>query len=235
MSMAGSGVLLAGATGLIGSLAMPTLLQRAGREDWQIYAPARRALKASDPRLHVILTDPNSAAGLAIVEQALDAAGVRLGSFVCALGTTLRAAGSQAAFAAIDRDLVVALAAIARRLGARQALIVSSVGAAPDSSSFYLRVKGEMESAVAALGFQRVDLLQPSLLLGDRASERRSGERVAQILAPLFNPLLQGPMRRYRAIEAATVAGALVNLVQQPGTGVRRLTTAAIVAAAAGS
>lgn len=221
-------LLLAGATGLVGGLALAALLEADRRRHWQIYTPTRRALSLTHPRLHPIEVDPGTPAGQAQIERVLVAQGVRLDCFVCAIGSTLKAAGSQAAFAAIDRDLVLALAGIARRHGARQAIVVSSVGAAQSSASFYLRVKGEMEAGVEKLGFERVDFLQPGLLLGERAGVSRPGERIAQVLNPLLNPFLLGSLRRYRAIPAEKVAAALVALAGRKGSGVTRLTNAAI-------
>ncbi len=220
--MAKQALLLAGASGLVGGLALPALLQRAEPEDWQIVAPARRALASQHRRLHTVVCEPGTPKGLAAIERVVSAQGGNIGSFACTIGSTLRAAGSQEAFAAIDRDLVLALAGIARRRGARQAIVVSSVGASATSSNFYLRVKGEMEVGIEALGFERVDFLQPGLLLGDRGVEKRPGERLGQLLAPLFNPLLPGPLRRYRAIGADVVAAALVALVCRPGNGATR-------------
>lgn len=215
-------VLLLGATGLVGGLALPLLLQRAEREGFLVHAPCRRALDVTHGQLRPLVADAGSAAGLSAIEDSLQRQGRGLGSFVCAIGTTLRAAGSPQAFAAVDRDLVLAAAALAQRLGARQALLVSSVGASARSSNLYLRVKGEMEDAVVALGFERVDCLQPGLLLGARGGQARPGERVAQLLAPLFNPLLRGPLRQYGAIAASTVAAALSALTGRPGNGVHR-------------
>jgi len=217
-------VLLAGATGLIGSLTLTGLLHRAHAERFQILAPTRRPLEHSHPCLENMVVDPGSAAGQMQISQALSSKTAPLDSFICALGTTLRAAGSKQAFVAIDRDMVVALAKIARKNGARQALLVSSIGANPQSSNFYLRVKGEVEAALLAVGFERVDILQPSLLLGERAGQRRAAESIAQHMAPIYNALLAGPLRRYRAIDAKTVAAALVALCGAPESGHFRLT-----------
>lgn len=219
--MAGFGsILMAGATGLVGGLALPDLLARATGWDSLIYSVSRRPPRLAHTQLHAFVGPMDDEAFLRRVEEQIAIAPAPpLASFACALGTTMRDAGSGAAFAAIDRDLVVTLARIARTQGARQAVIVSSVGADPDSANLYLRIKGEMESAVAGLGFERVDFLHPGLLLGPRGSDRRAGERFAQKLAPLYNPLLIGRLRRYRAIHAEIVARALVALVGRPGRG----------------
>jgi len=210
-------ILFAGATGLVGSLALPLLLQRLP-SDSKVMAVGRRAPFVQDSRIVPVLGALDSADLHARLDALLAAHAPSV--FVCALGTTLKQAGSGRAFAALDRDAVVALAQRARAHGARQAIVVSSVGAHIDSASLYLRVKGEMQAAVIALGFSRVDFLQPGLLLGDRLNEQRTGERIAQALSPLYNPLLRGRLHRYRAIPAATVAAALVALLDVPGYGV---------------
>jgi uncharacterized protein YbjT (DUF2867 family) len=97
----------------------------------------------------------------------------------------------------------------ARRGGVTTFAMVSSVGASARSRSFYLRVKGETEDAVAALGFSRVVFLRPGLLVGPRP-ERRPGERLAMAVVPALSPLLLGPLRRFRALPAADVAAAMV-------------------------
>lgn len=220
--MLGSDVLFAGATGLIGSQALPGMLRRASAEAFHVHAVSRSALPLQHPQLNVIQVALGGPDALTSIRQRLDQDGVELRTFVCALGTTLRTAGSRAAFAAVDRDLVLALATLARDYGARHAIVVSSVGASARAGNFYLRVKGEMEAALAELGFERVDLLHPGLLLGDRGNERRPGERIAQVLAPIFNPLLFGPLDQFGAIEAGLVADALVALAAESSSGLTR-------------
>ena len=129
----------------------------------------------------------------------------------CALGTTIRKAGSKDAFARVDRDYVAAFAALGRAAGASHFGLVSAVGADARSGNFYLRTKGEAEAAVRACGYLRVDNARPSFLLGQRA-EARTGERVGIIAAKMVAPLLIGPLMIYHSIPAATVARALVNL-----------------------
>ena len=139
---------------------------------------------------------------------------------VSALGTTMRAAGSQAAFRAVDFDLVVDFARAARDGGARHMIVISSVGADAGSRNFYLRTKGEMERALEALEFERLDIVRPGLLRGERGGERRPGERLGIIVSPLLNLLLRGRLDRYAAINADVVATAIVSLAGQdePGT-----------------
>jgi uncharacterized protein YbjT (DUF2867 family) len=155
--------------------------------------------------------------------------------FISALGSTRRAAGSIEAFARIDRDLVMAVASAAHAAGARHAILVSSVGADPRSRSDYLRIKGELERDVAALGYRRCDFLHPGLLLGAREQpSARPAERLGQWLAPWLNPLLIGPLAGYRAIPAQTVAAAAVALVEAGGTGLYRHRFRALAALADG-
>ncbi|MBJ7501909.1 MAG: NAD-dependent dehydratase [Sphingopyxis sp.] len=139
---------------------------------------------------------------------------------ICCLGTTIRQAGSQDAFRAVDHDLVLAAARGARAGGARQMIAVSSVGAAARSGNFYLRTKGETEDDLAALGFGRLDLLRPGLLKGDRPGPQRLGEGLATIAAPLTDALLHGSFRRYRSISGDRVAAAIVALAGRAGSGV---------------
>ena len=215
-------MLFVGATGLIGSQALPSLLQQASAGGFRVHAATRRELPLQHAQLNVIQVALGRPDALISIREKLDQDGVELRTFVCALGTTLRTAGSRAAFAAVDRDLVLGLAALARDYGARHAIVVSSVGASARAGNFYLRVKGEMEAGLAESGFDRVDLLHPGLLLGDRGNERRPGERIAQALAPIFNPLLLGPLAQFGAIEAGLVADAVVALTAESASGLTR-------------
>lgn len=136
----------------------------------------------------------------------------------CALGTTIRKAGSQAEFRKVDLDYPVALAKRAHQLGAQRFLVVSSVGADASSSNFYLRTKGEMEQAVRALPFHAVHIFRPSFLVGERR-ELRLGEAVGGALAQPLRFLLLGPLRQYRPVEADTVAAAMLAAALGPATG----------------
>ena len=138
---------------------------------------------------------------------------------VSALGTTMRAAGSREAFRAVDFDLVVEFARAAREAGVRHMIAISSVGADPGSRNFYLRTKGEMEQALAALGFDRLDLVRPGLLRGPRDGERRPGERLGTMVSPAMNMVLRGRLDRFAAIDAAEVARAMAVLVGEDAPG----------------
>ncbi len=137
---------------------------------------------------------------------------------ICALGTTQKTAGSKAAFAEVDRDLVLTLAQKARHAGVRQWLQVSALGADAGSAVYYNRIKGEADAGLRALGFPRLDIIQPSLLLGER-DERRPGEKLAQHLMPLLNPVLRGPLRKMRPVPASMVAARLIALSDETDAG----------------
>lgn len=209
-------VLLSGASGLVGSEVLKRLLTLG--EPFEVVAPTRSPLAQRSARLNNPVYDSTTAERRADSGLRRILSGLKADIWICALGTTIAKAGNQASFVAVDRDLVLKFAAVSRALGARHAILVSSVGANARSGSFYLRVKAEAERGLAEQNFPRVDILRPGLLLGERG-ERRPAERWAQVLAPVFNPLLVGPLSRYRAVEAATVAEAAVALARGGGSG----------------
>jgi len=143
---------------------------------------------------------------------------------VCALGTTRAKAGSDAAFRAVDHDAVLAFARAAKTAGVTHFILVSSVGANPNASLLYPRTKGEVEAALAAMGFDRLDILQPGLLIGPR-SERRPVEHFLQAAAPLMDLALP---RDLGSLPAAAVAGAIVALTKRSEPGVFRHANRAI-------
>ena len=136
----------------------------------------------------------------------------------CALGTTIRKAGSQAAFRHVDLELPLRAATEAVKAGAEQFVVVSSVGADPASKNFYLRTKGEMERELAKLPFKAIHILRPSLLIGKRA-EFRLGEAIAMALAPALDLLTLGALRKYHSIRAETVGRAMVAAAKQGASG----------------
>lgn len=137
----------------------------------------------------------------------------------CALGTTIKSAGSQAAFRRVDFEYVRDAARLASRAGTAQFLLVSALGANPRSRIFYNRTKGEAEDAVAELPFRGVQIFRPSLLLGERR-EFRAGERVAEYSMKLFSFLLAGPLRKYRPVQARAVAVAMIKVALMSPAGV---------------
>jgi uncharacterized protein YbjT (DUF2867 family) len=136
----------------------------------------------------------------------------------CALGTTIRKAGSQRAFRQVDLDLPLRAAEQALKAGAEQFVVVSSVGADAASKNFYLQTKGEMERELARLPFSSVHVLRPSLLIGKR-TEFRLGEAIAMSIAPALDLLTLGQLRRYHSIRAEVVGKAMVGAAKQGKNG----------------
>jgi uncharacterized protein YbjT (DUF2867 family) len=199
---------IAGASGLVGSLCLKLLLEDESYD--RVVAVSRRALAVSHPKLQQEIVDFG-----ALGEHpawVCDAV-------FCALGTTIRTAGSQAAFRRVDYDFVQAFAKWTHAGGAQSFALVSSVGANAASGNFYIRTKGEAEESVKNEGFRDTHLFRPSLLMGDR-SERRFGESVAAaVMLPLQFALLGGLMR-YRPARALDVARAMVAASSSPRPGV---------------
>ncbi len=203
--------LLAGATGLV------------GRELLRLWA--------GPGTLHLLLRRPMAvpphAAAQVVDFGALPALPPAAWAF-CALGTTIRTAGSQAAFRAVDFDAVLAFARAARAAGVKRFGTVSALGANARSANFYSRVKGEAEAALRELGFETLVLARPSLLAGDRESlgqPARPGEKIALALT---RPLAGLIPAAWRPIEAATVARALLRTVAEGAPGERVLDSAAL-------
>ena len=199
---------LLGATGLVGR---HTLARLAADPRWTRVVtldrrPVARVSERHEP--HVVDLDRlDASAGLLACDD-----------LFCALGTTIRQAGSQAAFRRVDLEIPAEAARVARAAGATQMLLVSSMGADARSRIFYNRVKGEVEAAVAAAGFEAVQTVRPSLLTGDR-TEPRVGERVGEAVLGILRPLLVGPLKDLRPTAADDVAAALVALAaaRRPG------------------
>jgi uncharacterized protein YbjT (DUF2867 family) len=200
-------IALVGSTGLVGRECLKFLLGRPEfsrvvvlvRRQVQIdLSPAHR----EKVELHVVDFDRlASYAGLLAVDQIL-----------CALGTTIRKAGSQQAFRTVDFAYPAEIARLGLERGARHFLLVSAVGANARSSVFYNRVKGELENAVLALPYRAHTIVRPSLLLGER-EETRLGEKIGEKLAFLAP-------RKYKPVHARDVAWTLVNAAFVDGAGV---------------
>ena len=202
-------VLLAGSTGLVGHELLKQWL--ASPDIGTIHALARRvpasAQTASKLRWQVV-----DFTALPALPRA-DAA-------VCALGTTIKVAGSQAAFRAVDFDAVVAFARAAKTAGVKRFAVVSALGASASSPTFYNRVKAEMESELQGLGFESLVIARPSLLLGERGTLGQPARRGELIGAAITRPLGWLIPKAWRPIAATTVASAIRVALQQgrPGT-----------------
>jgi uncharacterized protein YbjT (DUF2867 family) len=189
--------LVVGATGLVGSHCLRTLLDRGIYE--RVVAFTRRPLGQQYPRLVETIVD---------FDKLEELEPFPIADVFCALGTTIAKAGSQADFLKVDFEYPRIIAERSAAAGATQFLLVSSVGAGPQSSNFYLRVKAQLEKAVTGLSFESVHIFRPSFLIG-----KRTEFRLADVLAgPALRAVqfaLVGKLRKYRPIAAATVAAAM--------------------------
>ncbi|MFI5103525.1 MAG: NAD(P)H-binding protein [Terriglobales bacterium] len=199
---------LLGASGMVGGFCLKALLE--SPDYGRVVVITRRAVPVpSDPKvtLKVVDFDHLSAAVFAGAND-----------IFCALGTTIRKAGTQEAFRRVDLEYPLAAAKLGLSAGATQFVLVSSAGADAASKNFYLHTKGELEHKLGELGYRALKLFRPGLLLGKR-EEVRPGERFASRIAPLLNLTLWGPLRHYRSIAAETVGRAMVGAATQDQSG----------------
>ncbi len=189
---------IAGASGLVGSHCLSVLLEQPQYS--RVVSLVRRPSSIANAKLTEHVADFDKLGELDV--PAPD-------DVFCALGTTIKNAGSKEAFRRVDHGYIEALAKRAAELGAKRFLLVTSVATDVHSPNFYLRVKAEAESAVALKPFEMAGMLRPSFLVGKR-EEFRLGERIGIPLARAFTFLLFGPMRIYRPIGAETVGRAMV-------------------------
>lgn len=199
-----------GGTGLVGRLLADRLC--AWSEPLEIHAVLRRPSGRTGPEWHEhVARGEDWPAIVARIQPELA---------ISALGTTIRQAGSEAAFRIVDHDMVLSFARAAAAAGASRMMTVSSVGADAGSSNFYLRLKGEVDRELATLGFARLDVFRPGLLRGPRGADRRLGERIGILMSPIVNRLLLGPLGRFAAINAAAVAAAMAAVAKAREEGV---------------
>lgn len=201
---------LVGATGLIGR----RLIEITSAGDVaRMVGLARRETKLPEgARVEMFVADP------ARWGEVLEA--VRPRALICALGTTWKKAGrDEEAFRAVDYDLVIATAEAAHAAGVRNMVLVSSAGADVRSKNFYLKTKGQTEEMVSAVGFNRLDILRPGLLRGQREEDLRPVEALARFAAPVIDPLIPAKWEMYRSINADLVCEAALGLAMRRAAG----------------
>ena len=202
-------ILILGATGLIGGLLTRKLVEQGVGNKLHLLLRRPYREDVSNAKVHVQLQE-NWPATIAKIKPAI---------VISCLGSTMKKAGSKEEFAAVDRDLVGAVAVAAKAAGAKQFIAVSSAMADSSASSFYLKIKGEAEDLMRAQQFDRLDIIRPGLLRGERTNETRVGESLAIAASPIMDLMLHGKFRRYRSILASDVADAIVALMAESAPG----------------
>lgn len=198
-----------GATGLIGSELVQRLLRDPTYQTVIVWV--RRSTGLTHSKLEEQFIDFDQ---LESVSEKLSGADV-----FCAIGTTMKKAGSQEAFRRVDFTYPLTLGKLAKKQSANQLLLVSSIGADSSSFFFYSRVKGEIEEKLSELNLPALHIFRPSLLLGKRA-EFRWGEQFATLFSKVLYPFFQGPLRKYRPVQASTVASAMIYAAKRDALGV---------------
>jgi uncharacterized protein YbjT (DUF2867 family) len=192
--------LIFGATGAVGRELLKLCLK--GDRYLRVSVIARRGTSMEHAKLQWIEAEFDALDSLEPVAGMVD------GDAYCCLGTTIKAAGSEAAFRRVDHDFVLNSARFAKRCGARRFSMISAIGANAESSSLYNRTKGEVENAVSAEGFPSMRIFRPSLLKGER-DEFRLAEKVGNWVSFLLTPLFHLGLRKYQPVEISKLARAM--------------------------
>lgn len=190
--------IVVGATGLTGTSLIEQLCEN---DDYvSVIVIARRELQYKHPKLEVKIRNFDT-----LEEKDIEFAH----ELYCCLGTTIKKAGSREAFEKVDFEYPLAIASLAKKRGIPHMLVITAMGANEQSSIYYNRVKGKLEQALMELGLQRLSIIRPSLLVGQR-EEFRFGEKLGETVLKLIKPLLIGPLKRVRSIDASQVAKAMI-------------------------
>ncbi|MCH7575870.1 MAG: oxidoreductase [Candidatus Marinimicrobia bacterium] len=208
MSERSKSALLLGATGLVGGHCLKQLLDNTAYG--RVTVLARRPTVIENDRLDWQVIDFER-----LEEQAER---FQVDALFSCLGTTRKKAGSAEMFRKIDFEYALTGVRLAQTMGTQALMLVTSAGANSRSPFLYMRTKGELEDAIEDLAIGRKHIFRPNLLLGERAENRRA-ERIGIALMRILTPALGGPLKRYRPIEAETVARAMVAASLTTGNG----------------
>ncbi len=188
--------LLVGATGLTGNLLLQLLLNNDAYEKVVVYT--RRPLGIQHAKLEEKLVDFDT----------LDTS-IAANDVYCCLGTTIKQAGSKAAFEKVDYEYPLNLAKLQQKASTKF-LVISAMGASATSVIFYNRVKGKLENALQQLQYTSLYIFRPSFITGNR-KEKRTGEYIGLVFMSVINPLLFGPLKKYRSVSALAIAKAMMH------------------------
>lgn len=190
--------IVVGATGLTGTSLVEQLCEN--DEYVSVTVIARRAPAYTHPKLEVKIRNFDT-----LEEKDIEFAH----ELYCCLGTTIKKAGSREEFEKVDFEYPLTIASLAKKQGIPHMLVITAMGANESSPFYYNRVKGKLEHDLTELGLQRLSIIRPSLLVGER-EEFRLGEKAGEKVLKLVKPILVGPLKRSRAIEASQVAKAMI-------------------------
>ena len=191
--------IILGATGLTGGLLLNELLEDHRYDTVKIFS--RSPSNINHPKLTEFLGDL-----LALSNFKSD---FTADEVYCCIGTTKSKTPDKEKYRSIDYGIPVAAAHLCKENNIPAFLVISALGADAKSAIFYNKLKGQMEEAVLEQGITHTYILQPSIIGGQR-DERRLGEWIAQKVFSVFNMLLLGPMKKYRSIQASTIAKAMI-------------------------
>lgn len=191
--------IIAGSTGLIGQ----AIAQQLASVDAQVTLLARREIPTFSANQQLMMTD--------FKQLSFPKSTSNDDTLFCALGTTIKTAGSKQEFEAVDLHLVVSVAKAAKAAGIKRLVVVSSTGTSAKARGFYLQTKARMEAALIEIGFEHLVILRPSLLLGER-NEFRLAERIGEVISKALKPLFIGKLRRFRPVQARAVAAKMIAL-----------------------
>ena len=200
--------ILVGGTGVVGRCVLQRLLD--DPDYTTVIAITRRPLDQQHGKLKEVIGD------FASLDAHRD--DIKGDVVFCCLGTTQKIAGSREKFYEVDHDCPVKLGEIALHNGAKTYVLISAIGADAKSASYYMRVKGETERDLAALGYDAFHAVRPSLILGHRA-DRRFAEDIGQAILPLLSPIMVGPVEKYRPIKADQIAKAMLAIANERASG----------------
>lgn len=197
----GKTAIVLGATGLTGNFVLEQLIEHSDYEEIRVFS--RSQLNFSHPKVKVIEVDL-----LKLSECANDFVGDEI---FCCIGTTKKKTPNKENYRAIDVGIPISAAKLGKQNGVSCMVVISAIGANSKSWFGYNRMKGEMEQGVIDSGIERVFILRPSVIAGNRV-EKRVGEKMAIRLFKLFSPFLIGGWRKYRAIESEIIAKKMIQL-----------------------
>jgi len=202
-----------GATGMIGGYLLEELLKNPAIETIRVIV--RRPFEQKHAKLETKLVDFNDYESLKLAIDGCD-------MVFCAIGTTQKnVKGDKALYRKIDFDIPVKAVRICKETGCEVFVIVSSVGADSKSNNFYLKLKGEVEDALAQSGLKSLHIMQPSQLLGDR-KENRPAEKFFKGLMTVLSPVLAGSLAKYKPIHGREIAKAMINAAINGQKGIHR-------------